>query len=214
MVKQITVIRTTRFNGKSNPHITEFSDYVIRKNNDDSIDLLLCEMNVNHKGMNTKLEESTKQINKTYKSANRCIGEFLTDMEEFSSNFTYIEIEIKCFISKKRYDKEFKIDLCKDTYQHMTQVKRFLDLVMNEDKMIESLENGEMSVALQINDKDLLSVDISDYKKKLSEITENKLEEAISVIQDKVSESISDSVSTVSTNTRKKKGLLRRMMRL
>lgn len=215
----IVEIRTTRYNDESNSHMSHFRDYTIRENDNGSVDLQIVTKTVDHKEIKCNLQDIIKMETKTYSSAKRCVGDFLIDMKD-DQDFTYCEIEIKCFIRKRRHDKEFKMTLhTQKSYDNIKEVEQFLDLIMSKDAILDSIAyNKTNSDEVNETQKDmiseLLNTGIDKIQAKMNEKFDNlqevAVEKAISVVQDQ----LSDTISSVSSNSRKKRksflGIFRR----
>ena len=202
-------IRTTRY--KFDDSNTLFVDYVIRKNNEGSMDVNVITTKVDTRKLTDKLETYTTQDQKTYPNSRRCIQDVLGDIEEYDY-YDYCEVEIRSFAHNKRVDKEFKIKLKESSAGgQFANIKRFFDLFFNPEKQIESLRMGEHTIDIEINDKQLLSIDLDKKYQQIKEMAE-RVEETLSIAQDLGHDTDLDSIITEG-GTRKKRGFLKKLFR-
>lgn len=201
-------VRTTRYHKRD--HKTLFKDYIIRKNQDNSIDQTTVQTFTDYKNTQQPLQDHIEQKNQTFPNPQRAIASFSADMEE-SQDFTYCEIEIRSFAQNKRIDKEFKINLDKsDSYSQFAKIKRFFDLFFDPNKQIESLKIGSNSIDIEFNDNQLMQIDTQEIINKAKDQIDNLVETAMSTVQDK----LSDNISSISQrSTKKRKNFLQKIFR-
>lgn len=201
-MKRLTAyVSTKRFKDDDPNTICKY--YIVRQNQDMSVDSHVVETNLNHDNPEEELSEHIKTYDKKYKNSKRWYQDFYGDMEESDKNFSYCEIEISTYSNEERSDLEFKIDL-KNTnyYGKFSEIKRYFDLYFDPQKKITSLKHKDGSrIDFSINDEKLInSKKVEDFER-----YNKKLEEKIEKLESTISSRMSDIDNMSSVSRRKKK---------
>lgn len=207
-------IRTTRFH--NNKKETFFKDFYIRRNNDNTIYYMSTQFL--HSYSNKKEQKQyAPNVNSSgsFENFRKCICYILGDLKD-NERFTYLEVELRSYDTKteKRFDFEFKIDLKdnKSMYSKFTQMEKLLNMVLDQNTRLKF--NQELpTIDLEINDKEIASIDIEKIKNDLKSMYDEKINALESKTESIIDHELNEIRSSVSSRTKKKRGFLKKLLR-